>query len=262
VLEHPLRAHQITSGATHKRFALIAPSGRMLAMSSLAAENKLVIYGASGHGYAMALGVMSTAWPRLLGTVVGFIDDYSGGQGRMLEGIPIYSIEEWREKCPDAACIVAVSQPPARALIVEKILEVGGTFARPYDGLSAIYPSVAFGRGIYVDATVRICPLTTIGDHVQIMPMTSIGHDVNIADTCTICPSCVISGHVSIEPNVFLGAGSIVVNGKSDAPLVIGRNSEIWAGSVVTKSISAGSRVAGNPARPLREFVRDRVVSR
>jgi sugar O-acyltransferase (sialic acid O-acetyltransferase NeuD family) len=227
-------------------------------MSLLTEENKVVIYGASGHGYAMALGLMSSAWPRRIGTVVGFVDDFAGGQNRTLEGIPIYSIEECGEKCAEATFIIAVSQPRARALIVAKILEAGGTFARPYDGLTALYPSVTFGHGTYVDATVRICPITTIGDHVQIMPMTSIGHDVTIGDTCTICPSCVISGHVTIEPNVFVGAGTIVVNGRTNAPLVIGRNSEIWAGSVVTNSIPAASRVAGNPARHVRDIVRDR----
>ncbi len=49
-----------------------------------------------------------------------------------------------------------------------------------------------------------------------------------------------------IGRNVFLGSDSMLV-----APLVIGDNASTGAGSVVTKDVPAGGRVAGVPARPL-----------
>jgi serine acetyltransferase len=97
-------------------------------------------------------------------------------------------------------------------------------------------------------------PNTTIGCHVQVMPMSCIGHDVRIMDYVTICPSCTISGHVVIEEEVFIGAGTTVVNGTLKKPLVIGAGAKISAGSVITKSIPDKASVAGNPARPLREL--------
>ena len=103
-----------------------------------------------------------------------------------------------------------------------------------------------------------IAPNTMIGKHVQVMPMSSIGHDVIIKDYVTICPSCTVSGYVVIEEEVFVGAGSTIVNGRAGKPLIVGSGTKISAGAVVTKSIPPNASVAGNPARPLRELARAR----
>jgi maltose O-acetyltransferase len=51
-------------------------------------------------------------------------------------------------------------------------------------------------------------------------------------------------GRVTIGDNVFIGAGSIILQN-----VCIGKNSIIGAGSVVTKDIPADSIAAGNPAK-------------
>jgi len=96
---------------------------------------------------------------------------------------------------------------------------------------------------------VYIAAHTCIGDHVQLMPMSCIGHDVVVKDFTTICPGCTVSGYVVVEEDVFLGAGSTIVNGRPDGPLVVGKGAMISAGSVVTKTVPPGAKVAGNPAR-------------
>ena len=222
-----------------------------------------MIYGASGFGYAVAHALMSSFSPHQLCSVVGFIDDFSGGKGLYFEGIPIYSTEEWRDSHSDASCIISVSESRARRRLVAKVIDIGGKFETLYDNLpNTTFPSVNFGKGCYIHSPIFIGPLTSIGNHVQLMPMCSIGHDVTIGDYCTICPSCTISGYVVLEPDVFLGAGTTIVNGKIGAPLVIGRGVRAAAGSVITKSVPAGMRLAGNPARSLREIVRERIAGR
>ena len=103
-----------------------------------------------------------------------------------------------------------------------------------------------------------IAPNTMIGKHVQAMPMCVIGHDVVIKDYVTLCPSCTVSGYVVIEEEVFVVAGSTIVNGRVGKPLNVGFGAKISAGAVVTKSIPPNASVAGNPARPLRELARAR----
>jgi maltose O-acetyltransferase len=49
---------------------------------------------------------------------------------------------------------------------------------------------------------------------------------------------------VRIEDGVWIGAGAVILKG-----VTIGRDSVIGAGAVVTRDVSAGSTVAGNPAR-------------
>ena len=41
-----------------------------------------------------------------------------------------------------------------------------------------------------------------------------IGHDMVIKDYVTLCPSCTVSGYVVIEEEVFVVAGSTIVNGR------------------------------------------------
>jgi UDP-3-O-[3-hydroxymyristoyl] glucosamine N-acyltransferase len=67
---------------------------------------------------------------------------------------------------------------------------------------------------VYRFMPTYIAPNTMIGKHVQAMPMCVIGHDVVIKDYVTLCPSCTVSGYVVIEEEVFVVAGSTIVNGR------------------------------------------------
>ena len=92
----------------------------------------------------------------------------------------------------------------------------------------------------------------TIGDSCL------IGADVMICDTDfhPINPigrrygnDEVNSAPVLIERNVFIGARTIILKG-----VIIGENSVIGAGSVVTSSIPANCIAAGNPCRVLKQL--------
>ena len=74
----------------------------------------------------------------------------------------------------------------------------------------------------------------------------------------TVSPSCTVSGYVRIEEGVFVGTGATIVNGRPDKPLIVGAGAKIAAGAVVTKPVAPRTSVAGNPARTLRDLVRDR----
>ena len=88
-----------------------------------------------------------------------------------------------------------------------------------------------------------------IGDNVMIGPNVSIitaGHPVS--------PKCRLKGlqynaDVKIGNNVWIGAGVNVLPG-----VIIGDNSVIGAGAVVTKDIPSNVVAVGNPARVLREI--------
>ena len=60
-------------------------------------------------------------------------------------------------------------------------------------------------------------------------------------------PEDIAVAPVFIGDNVFIGAGTIVLKG-----VTIGNNSVIGAGSVVTKNVPENSIAAGNPARVIR----------
>ena len=112
-----------------------------------------------------------------------------------------------------------------------------------------------------------------IAENVRVGAYTEIGDDVKIAEDVIIGAMCFIPPKVRIgrgawigprvtftndkhppgemietwvEPDVKIGAGSVILPG-----ITLGRGCMVGAGSVVTKSVSAGVIVVGNPARPL-----------
>ncbi|WP_144023636.1 acyltransferase [Paenibacillus sp. FSL H8-0548] len=85
------------------------------------------------------------------------------------------------------------------------------------------------------------CWLISIGNNVTIAPHVYIlAHD---ASTKLITGYTKI-GCVTIEDDVFIGARAVIMPG-----VILGKGSIIAAGSVVTKSVTEGCIVAGNPAK-------------
>jgi sugar O-acyltransferase (sialic acid O-acetyltransferase NeuD family) len=222
----------------------------------MTAPPRIVMYGASGYSFAVAEDFTHGFAPTRVCDVVAFIDDYRGDQGLALHGVPIVSFAAWKEQFCDVPCFVAVADPGARRRLVGRLIAEGGAFAALYDRPELSIPHVTIGAGTALARQHYVGPNTRIGNHVQIMPMCSIGHDVVISDFVTVCPSCTVSGHVVVEDGVFLGAGSTVINGTAERPLIVGCDAKVAAGAVVTKSVRPGCLVSGNPARSMRELSR------
>lgn len=89
-----------------------------------------------------------------------------------------------------------------------------------------------------------------------------IGADVQIVDTDFHAvdpvgrrfydPDKIATAPVKIGRNVFIGAGSKILKG-----VTIGENSVIGAGSIVTRNIPSNVVAAGNPARVIRAWGND-----
>jgi acetyltransferase-like isoleucine patch superfamily enzyme len=111
-----------------------------------------------------------------------------------------------------------------------------------------------------------------IGDHVLISPgvRISAAESIRIGDSCMLASHVYITdsdwhgiydrsmppteaGPVTLEENVWVGDSAIVCKG-----VVIGRNSIIGAGAVVTSNIPANVIAAGNPAKIIRHLDPDR----
>jgi sugar O-acyltransferase (sialic acid O-acetyltransferase NeuD family) len=213
---------------------------------------EIVLYGASGHANAVKCSLEQNG----VAQVVAFIDDFRGGQGLTIDNRPIICFDAWRNQFLDHPCFIAVGNVAAKRRLADKVSAAGGHFCTFHDVPGRSFAEVTVGAGSYVQSPTYVGPNTRIGEHVVVMAMTTIGHDVDIGDCCTICPSSNIGGHVVVQSDVFIGAGSIIINGRVGNPLTIATGATVAAGAVVMKSVPAGVVVMGNPARPLRELAR------
>ena len=201
----------------------------------------LIILGAGVHGAEMAeiaerASNAGAPW-RLLG--FGVPDSHAELVGTRVNDYPVLGTRQVLQRHPDC-CVVPdnVYKEPI-SLPRERIV-------------SLIDPSAFVSRTARIGAGCVIYPHSfvglraSLGDFVFILAGAVINHDDVLADRVVVCSGVALAGGVQVETGCYLGQGCTVRQN-----LRIGRDSLIGMGAVVTKDVSPGSVVAGNPARVL-----------
>lgn len=151
-----------------------------------------------------------------------------------------------------------------------------------------ISPDVRLGKNVRLSKFINLYGCE-IGDNTKIGAFVEIQKNATVGRNCKISSHTFICEGVMIEDGVFVGHGVVFINDSYPratsecgelqteqdwkvehtlvkkgasigsgatilANVVIGENSLVGAGSVVTRDVPAGAIVAGNPARVLRKF--------
>jgi acetyltransferase-like isoleucine patch superfamily enzyme len=111
---------------------------------------------------------------------------------------------------------------------------------------------VLLGEGAILSPFVTLTSNIRIGRHFHANLYSYVEHDCVIGDFVTFAPAVKCNGNVHIGDHAYIGAGAVIRQGKPGKPLVIGKGAVIGMGAVVTRDVSPGVTVVGNPARPLR----------
>jgi sugar O-acyltransferase (sialic acid O-acetyltransferase NeuD family) len=107
-------------------------------------------------------------------------------------------------------------------------------------------------RSAELEPGVVVFPMCAVDEAVQIGMGTlvnngvTLSHNNKVGACCYLSPGVITCGFVVIGDQTFLGAGSVVSNN-----VTIGANVRIGIGTVVTRDISDGASVIGNPMRVL-----------
>ncbi len=145
--------------------------------------------------------------------------------------------------------IVAIGDNFNRKMVVDQIK----AFHKNFEFIKVIHPSAVIDStvkievGAVVMAGVVINPDSQIGEHVVVNTGSIIEHDCILQHFSTAAPGCIMGGHVNVGENSFIGLGAKVIQQR-----VIGKNTVIGAGSVVTSDIPDGVLAYGNPCKVIR----------
>jgi len=105
--------------------------------------------------------------------------------------------------------------------------------------------------GNFVEVKQSMLADGTKAGHLAYLGDANVGENTNIgAGTITCNYDGKNKNPTTIGKNVFIGSNTSII-----APRTIGDNALTGAGSVVTKDIAPGERVAGNPAKPIQKRV-------
>ena len=211
-------------------------------LSSSTNPPPLLIFPCNGNGIE-ALDCLGSDF-----TMLGFVDDTPAKQGAKVHGQDVHSRAAF-DRWPDAMVLAVPGNPTSyltRASVIEGLDIHPARFARVVHPSAQISSMASIGCNVLVMAGVVITSNAVIGDHVSLLPNTVVHHDARIGPWTLVGSNVTIAGGTQIGQNCYIGSGSSIMNG-----LRIGDRTLVGFGSNVIRSSPPGSRIAGNPARPI-----------
>lgn len=208
---------------------------------------QIYIIGASGFASEVSGYIQkSKKWK-----ILGYFDTNNTEYDKYGFNAPLLGNEDSFNFLENENVVIAISNGKIRCKIYNNLKSKKLNFVNIIHDTSIVSQNANIKEGAILCPFVTITSNANIGINFQANIYSYVAHDCIIGDNVTFAPAVKCNGNVIIQDNVYIGTGTIIHQGKRDNPLIIGANSQIAAGSVITKSVPPNSTFFGNPAIPL-----------
>lgn len=207
--------------------------------------NKVLVYGASGHGKVI-IDILEKEGEY---EIVGLIDDDPTVRGQGFYGYPILGGFDLLNEAAyrNHKLLLAIGDNRARRKLWEILEGLGYQLARAVHPSAQIARDVAIALGTVIMANTVINSGTEIGKNVIINTGATVDHDCVVEDYVHISPGVHLAGNVKVGELSHIGIGASVVQG-----VRIGKGVIIGAGAVVINNIPDNVTAVGVPAKVIK----------
>jgi sugar O-acyltransferase (sialic acid O-acetyltransferase NeuD family) len=211
----------------------------------------IVLYGSGGMALEVVqlLEDINEAEPTW--NILGYIDDFRGGQGADNPVVSGYKILGTREAVrhfdSSVYWVVAVSSPAAKKEIVDSLAPYHLRYATLIHPTAKISKNVTVGEGTMISYGCIVSVNAALGAHIYLNMRTVIGHDTVIRDFSTCLIDCVVAGNVLISEGVLLGSNCVIKEKKT-----IGKNAKISMGAAVFFDVEDNVAVMNRPPKSMK----------
>lgn len=207
------------------------------------------VYGASGYGReVMPLARAQLQRQGIPATQLVFVDDQP--EAPVVNGQRVLRYAEFLQAEAGARhAVLAIGNSAVREKLDARCAADGVQLWTVAAANVVTMDEVTLGEGAVLSPFVTLTSNIRVGRQFHANIYSYVAHDCVIGDFVTFAPGVQCNGNIVIEDHAYIGTGAILRQGHPGAPLVIGRGAVVGMGAVVTKNVSPGTTVVGNPAR-------------
>lgn len=206
----------------------------------------LLILGAGGFGRDIYYLAKEASGYQTEYLIKGFLDDNLESLKGHESMPPIVGTISDYEPQLDDLFVCAMGDVATKKRCVETVLSKGGKFTTLIHPTASIAPDSKIGEGCIIMHRATIGSDAVIGAFVLVQVSSIVAHDCRVGDFSRLDCFTVMVGGTIIREEVTVHTSAII-----NHQVVVGKNAQIGACSLVIRNVKEGSTVFGNPARPL-----------